>query len=209
MTTTRLRQYAVAAAAGLALAACADAPLTAPLAPSDAPAYSAAAAPDTSYSTFQYDPATNFELPFGAGHKLFVPAGSVCDPATSGYGPSFWDAPCSATRAPITFQVKSWRDAAGHPRMVVLPDVRFVPGSTVTLRFRDDAAAGQQRGAIVWCPTGAASCVDEAASDPTLTTRYNPNSGWVYRRLKHFSGYNVVVDRDGSGGGDTGLDAGF
>ena len=40
-----------------------------------------------------------------------------------------------------------------------------------------------------------------AASDPTLVTRYNPNSGWVYRRLKHFSGYNVVVDfyDDGSG----------
>jgi hypothetical protein len=198
--TARLRRHLAAAAFGLALAACADAPSASPLAPTDAPAL-AVIGSDTSYSTFQYDPTLSYDLSFGSGHKLSVPAGAVCDPATSGYGAAYWDAPCTVAQAPITFQVKSWRDGAGHPRMSVLPDVRFVPGSAVTLRFKDDGAAAQARGTIVWCPTGATGCVDEAASDPTLVTRYNANSGWVYRRLKHFSGYNVVVDfyDDGSG----------
>jgi hypothetical protein len=86
--TTRLRLHLTAAASGLALAACADAPATAPLAPTDAPSLTAGAA-DTAYSTLPYD--------------------------------------------------------------------------------------------------------------PTLVTRYDANSAWLYRRLEHFSGYNVVVDRSDDG----------
>jgi hypothetical protein len=104
------------------------------------------------------------------------------------------------------FTARSWTDAAGRPHLTFSPDVRFVPGKTVTLRLKDKTAAITEGSTIVWCPTGQLTCVDEARTDPTLATFRDPNTFFVYRRLKHFSGYNVVVDR--SGDGET-LDGGF
>ena len=182
------------------LAACSDAPTTATpsrLAPVDAPSRATYTVADTSISTFDYNPLLSYELSLGGGHRLSLPAGAVCDPTLSGYGPSLWDAPCVPQLLPLQFTVRSWRDAAGHPRMVVTPDVRFVPGSNVVLRMKDDAAAAAGTGVIVWCPTGALTCVNEALQDATMATKSSPNNGFVYRRLKHFSGYNVVVDRSG------------
>jgi hypothetical protein len=86
---------------------------------------------------------------------------------------------------------------------VFSPDVRFVPGAVVTLRLRDKDAAIAAGSAILWCPTGVTACVDEAAGDAAMLTYRDPGNQFVYRRLKHFSGYTVVVDR---AGGD---DAGF
>src|SRR3712207_5128855 len=35
------------------------------------------------------------------GHRLVIPAYSVCNPATSGYGPAYWDRPCAPATTPI------------------------------------------------------------------------------------------------------------
>ena len=201
MRIQNLRAAVRVAIAGVLVSAtaCSDAP-TAPradrLSPDAAPSRTTYAVGDTTVSVFDYSPLANYDLSFGGGHRLTVPAGSVCDPETSGYGPSLWDAPCVPLLRPITFTVRSWRDVDGHPHITVSPDVRFLPTSIVTLRLKDAAAAAGQS-TIVWCPTGALTCVDESIGDVTMTTKSNPNNGFVYRRLKHFSGYNVIVDRSG------------
>ena len=138
-----------------------------------------------------------------------MPAGAVCNPTTSGYGPALWDAPCVPQLLPLQFTVRTWKDAAGRPRMQVSPDVRFVPGSNVVLKFKDDVAASSAKSVIVWCPTGALTCVDESLQDASMVTKASPNNGFVYRRLKHFSGYNVVVDRSGEEPTDSSTAFGF
>ncbi|MDF1503707.1 hypothetical protein [Roseisolibacter sp. H3M3-2] len=189
-------------AAALLAAACSDA-ATAPSASPSAGPRRTTAAVDTTYGTFSYDPSVSYDLSLGGGHRLQIPAGAVCNPATSGYGPTTWDAACAPLAQTLTFSVKTWRDPSGRPRMQVSPDVRFVPGANVVLRMKDDAASASASSAILWCPTGATRCVDESLQDAALLTRGGGN-GFVYRRLKHFSGYTVVVDRAG-GGEDNGF----
>ena len=181
-TLSTLVSLNVAALAMLA-AACTDSS-TAParLAPAAAPSRASYTIADTSVSTFDYNPLLSYDLSLGGGHKLTVPASSVCDPTVSGYDPSLWDAPCVPRVLPLQFTIRTWRDAAGHPRMLVTPDVRFVPGSNVVLRMKDDAAAASGRAVIVWCPTGALTCVNESLQDATMLTKSSPNNGFVYRR---------------------------
>ena len=216
MPTTTLSALRAATAAALVLlggltAACSDAPSapSAPRAPSAArPSLSAS---ETTTRTVTYRSRESLDESLGSGHRLTMPAGAVCDPKTAGYGPGTWDSPCTALRGDITFTATLWTDAAGRPQVTFHPDVRFVPGKVVTLRLRDREASITAGSAIVWCPTGQATCVDESRTDASLTTFRDPNGMFVYRRLKHFSGYNVVVDRSGEGGGDegTGFGGGF
>ncbi|MGZ8455944.1 MAG: hypothetical protein ACXWZ4_05040 [Gemmatirosa sp.] len=164
---------------------------------------------DTSRVTFSYGPNTSVTVRVGA-HKIALPTNAVCDPATSGYGPTTWDKPCAALSKTMTFQVKAWTDAAGHPRVRFSPDVRFVPTKTVTLYLYDRAAVADPAFRFMWCPTGATYCVDESRTDASLRPKRDAAGGFLFGRIKHFSGYNVVVDRDGDGipddeGGDTGF----
>ncbi|MDF1503864.1 hypothetical protein [Roseisolibacter sp. H3M3-2] len=200
-----LPSVGVALLGGL-LVACGDAP-SAPRggpAPSAAPRQAVWSVGDTTYTTFTYTPAAALEQGFANAHKLSMPAGAVCDPQTSGYGPSLWDAACTPLAQPITFTAKSWTSAAGRPRITFSPDVRFVPGKVVTLRLKDVQASDLGVGALVWCPQSGAACVDEGATDASLATYFSKNEMFVFRRLKHFSGYTVVVDRAG-GGEDNGF----
>ena len=208
-TIRTLVRLNVAALAALAAACSDNATAPARLAPEAAPSRASYTIADTSVSTFDYNPLLSYDISLGGGHKLTIPASSVCDPTTSGYDPALWDAPCLPRSLPLQFTVRTWRDAAGHPRMVVTPDVRFVPGSNVVLRMKDDAAASAGIGVIVWCPTGALTCVNESLQDASMVTRFSANNGFVYRRLKHFSGYTVVVDRSGEEPVDDGTSFGM
>src|SRR5438132_1074530 len=49
---------------------------------------------------------------------------------------------------------------------------------------------------VAWCSL-AYGCVDEGKTDPDMKTYQDPTHGIIYRRLKHFSGYNVVFGVDG------------
>ncbi len=224
---TRTRRIArVAAAIGLAAnglaTACADGP-TAPVgAPAGAPARALAARlPGTSISlgsstttstststssttgagstaavTLTITPTTTATFTINA-HRVRIVAGSICDPATSGYGPGLWDAPCTPASKTVTVQATSTVGADGHPVVTFSPDLRFVPGKVNTIWLLDREAAAQQSGVLAWCPTGGAACVDEGATDPSLVTRYTAD-GFAYRRLKHFSGYTVTAGRRAS-----------
>jgi hypothetical protein len=157
---------------------------------------------DSSTYTFRIDPRRDSNLQFGA-HSLWLPAYSVCDPATSGYGLGTWDVACSPLTTSITITAKVRGASNGLPRVDFEPAIRFSPARAVYLTFavkgkqaKDAATIG-----ILYCPTSSTKeCVDESLSDPTLATVLDRPLGMVYRRIKHFSGY-LVAERNLGGEG--------
>jgi hypothetical protein len=135
-------------------------------------------------------------------HRIYFPAGSICDPALSTYGPTEWDKPCQRLRSYITISAAWWTDpATGHPRIEFQPALRFVPTSDaskwVTLTLKDQAASSLQPGqslVITW-RDASGNWVDESLTDATQRTMVDPASSSVSRRIKHFSGYLVALGR--------------
>ncbi|HEU4564575.1 MAG TPA: hypothetical protein VFS05_08000 [Gemmatimonadaceae bacterium] len=202
MNRTLCRSLALAGA--LMLAACSDNGVS-PTAPTSLraprPAAALLAVGDTVVTTFVYLPATGGTFTLGNGHKIVFPAFSVCDPLTSSYGPGTWDDPCAPAALPVTIVATAYTNAEGHPRVDFQPALRFVPTRLdrefVKLFFRDKSTSDPvflSMLAIEYCDD-AGNCVDEAASDRTLRTQLNASAGMVWRRIKHFSGYNVAAGR--------------
>lgn len=189
------RSLAALCALATTLTACQDAS-TAPSISSprpEAPRLLTVKVADTTITTFTYNPSSAKYQTFSSEASVYMPSGAVCNLLTSGYGPAVWDAPCAPATLPIPFTVKTWRTADGRPQMTIAPDVRFVPGKTVTLFMYKTASADSVGGVIAWCPTGGGECVDEGVADVTLLS--HDDSELVYRRIKHFSGYNVTFGR--------------
>jgi hypothetical protein len=130
----------------------------------------------------------------GLASRLHFPyaAGSICDPAASSYGPGTWDTPCAAATRPVRIVAKSWLDAHGKVATDFRPALRFVPGlgKPAVLVLKDVALAGTP---VDYCSE--AGCVDEALADPALRAYLDHDNGFVYRAVKHFSGYTVVANR--------------
>ena len=55
----------------------------------------------------------------------------------------------------------------------------------------------QSDGEILYC--NEKECVDEGTADSTMVTQRDKQQGFVYRRIKHFSGYQVSTGRDDEG----------
>ena len=157
---------------------------------------------DTLRFSITIDPSQNSAYYLGAGNSLTFPAGSVCDPALSTYGPTQWDNPCIAATSPVTVSVKAWLNGTGHPQVDFSPNLRFVPSTLptgwVNIAFSDYAASLNPLFKILYCSSTTGTCIDESTTDPTLLTVSNPVTGTVTRRIKHFSGYLV-----GAGGDST------
>lgn len=205
MRNHRCSRIVLSAVALLGLAtACSDAPATAPadvapsLSTSSPNSYteSQTMVGDTTVTVFVVGSNVNSAgntFAIGNTSKITFPyaAGSICDPATSSYGPGTWDSACAAATTPIRITAKSWVNAQGKIATDFQPALRFVPGlrKAVTLTLKDAALAGTR---IDYCtPSG---CVNEALADPSLTTVLDPNNGFAYRIIKHFSGYTVTAD---------------
>lgn len=198
------------------LVACSDAPtsvLSAPPSPSSAATVVTRPAPaadfsltgtsllsqqtvgDTTVTQFALAPMTSWALyDIGNQSKILFPLGasSVCDPATSGYGPGLWDTPCTPLAKSIVITAKSWiNPTTGHVNTDFSPELRFVPQQTigVTVFLHDSSPSLSDR--IDYCSDGV--CVDDSLVDGVLVTSRD-GSGFVYRVIKHFSGYNVVVN---------------
>lgn len=145
-------------------------------------------------------------------HAIYFPKNSICDPATSTYGVTEWDAPCDAITRPIRIRVvlveqadRSWLDFS--------PALRFVPSNRpdewVYLFMATDkdwkrgkndkrdfepehkAKQNESRPPILWSPAIGIPGIDESLTDPTQTTQWSSQFNGVHRRIKHFSGYNV------------------
>jgi hypothetical protein len=179
------------AAVALTLAACSDAPVdpaskASTLTPEGAHLTIASTSVTTAVLYPQYD---NVYVSV-EGHRIVIPAYSICQVGVSGYGPGYWDAPCAPQTAPVVFTIVTTTDTDGSSSVKVQPDVRFAPGKTVMAYFKDPKGSVTPGSFIAYCTL--LGCSDEGKKDAAMTTYRDPSQGIIYRRLKHFSGYNVV-----------------
>lgn len=130
-------------------------------------------------------------------HSIHFPKGSICSPESS-YGPTEWDKPCEPAREPMNFHVEIERDALGRSWLSFSPAVRFVPStkrSKWVMLFMNAGGTPQSiheaMPKILWSPEAGGEPVDESLTDPTLVTRVIPGTTIAYRRIKHFSSYQV------------------
>lgn len=162
-------------------------------------------APDSMSADFTVTP-TGGTFALGK-HAVSFPANSICDPATSGYGPEFWDAPCQPLDHAIDFHAEIRAGADGSTWIDFTPAVRFVPSAdpnqTVWLLMKANAditESNYQAFGLKWMPTGAPDLiVDESLTDSTLKTYVDLQRDVMFRRVKHFSGYintGAVVEAD-------------
>jgi len=134
------------------------------------------------------------------------PANSICDPNTSGYGPGTWDSPCNtlADGQSVTVTATYGFTLRGGPVVDFATNLRFNPKTTVTIStdayapvltfFRNywlgNPDALRYFGMYYTSDFGATGLTD-AGLDASLGTHVNLTTGIVWRRIKHFSGYNV------------------
>ena len=138
--------------------------------------------------------------------RVYFPPNSICEPSTTSYGPTEWDKPCTPAKGDVHIVARTKND---HTRTWIhfSPDLRFVPsaassGWVYLYMYSDEVkratveqrAAVQERNRIFWLPSAGALPVDESLTDATLATSFHWPAGWVYRRVKHFSGYQVGAD---------------
>lgn len=150
--------------------------------------------PDSAAADFVVGPSGGLFLT--GNHAVVFPAGSVCDPATSSYGPGTWDAPCAPLASPIRVHAEV-RRSNGKTSIEFSPDLRFVPSSNSAkwvwlVLYSPDAVGASSdlsRFNVLWAPTRGATLVDETLVDPTLRTYVDTMLGISVRRLKHFSMY--------------------
>jgi len=143
---------------------------------------------------FVVDPTVASQIRLG-DHLVSFPANSICDPATSGYGETLWDAPCTPLQQPITIHA-TWQSKLGHAFIQFSPDIRFVPTSDpsqyVTITMKDlvplDSTGHYP---IFWLRPSDSTFVDESMADSSESSVMDLDGNKVSRRLKHFSGYLV------------------
>jgi hypothetical protein len=139
-------------------------------------------------------------------YTLSFPAGSVCDPnaedTQAGYAAEEWDAPCTPATGDIQIRATAKWSNGGRLYVDFQPSLRFVPGAEVTLstnifaptvQYLDDAGV-KDGWSISFSPAIDATPIADAQSDPTLQTRIYGNSGRITRRIKHFTGYVIIVE---------------
>jgi hypothetical protein len=146
-----------------------------------------------------FDPTRNQSFSLGP-NRLEIPAYSVCNMLTSGYGEEYWNRSCSPHKLPITLTVVIKNAQGTHPEVQFFPAMRFSPSKSVQLFMyapkvsRDDA----KNWLMLYCGDKG-GCNDESANDKDLKTYIDYNNNILFRRVKHFSGY-VVAERDGNEG---------
>jgi hypothetical protein len=163
-------------------------------------------APDSLAADFTVTPSGGM---FSLGNNaVYFPANSICDPATSSYGPGHWDDACTPLDHAIDFHAEVRRDSASGATWVdFTPAVRFVPTDDpnqvvwMLMKAGTDVTADNYNGfGMQWMPSGSPDlAVDEATTDPDLKTYVDLDRDVVFRRVKHFSGYIVFTAKSVSG----------
>ena len=145
-----------------------------------------------------------------AGSKLEIPAGAICALGTSGYGPTFWDAPCEPESGPVQLTVTiNPADTLGAS-IDFEPALRFSPLTQVMLTLSAPAVTKKdvKDWIILYCPTPTSTtngngsggngggkddnkCVNESLNDKDLQTFVDYDLEQLFRRIKHFSRYSV------------------
>lgn len=139
-----------------------------------------------------FDPQRDQSIPLGP-NNINIPSNAVCNLATSGYGASSWNRPCTPERMPVTLTITIRNASSKHPSLTFQPDMRFNPSRTVQLYMyaprvsKDDV----RNWLMYYCPDRG-KCVDESLTDNSLTTSIDRANKMLFRRVKHFSGYTVA-----------------
>jgi hypothetical protein len=140
-------------------------------------------------------------------YSLTFPENSVCDPARSSYGPGEWDRPCVTLSNNQSVQVHAVLSLNGGGLGIdFTPALRFSPSTQVTIstdvfapviRSGRDYFARHPESldflAIYYTPTLSAAPVPDFVTDPSVITHVDLSSGRIWRRVKHFSGYNQTA----------------
>jgi hypothetical protein len=191
----------------LAAAACSDTSTTPTSTRSfsaDAPAFDFTAGGRFAFG----DNRTSFTVTPAGGsftiNRLFTvnfSADAICDPSVSSYGEGTWDDACATLSKPITITA-STRLSNGRVAVDFQPALRFSPSAFVTIS--SDLVSGTVRSnrhyfranrtalsplTMSYAKTLDGSSVADYLSDPSLVTHVDLNTGTVWRRVKHFSGY--------------------
>ena len=140
---------------------------------------------------------------------VVIPAGAVCDLATTNYGRRYWDDDCTPSSTAVTVNVVAESRRNGVS-VSFQPDLRFRPSAgwvvVQTQAYRDLLTSDVARKlsprseafrafGIGYMPSGTRSLLDEALtnSDRSLVTHVDRNTGIIWRRVKHFSSYLITA----------------
>ena len=140
---------------------------------------------------------------------IVMPAGAVCDPATTKYGARYWDDDCKPATGSIIVNVIAKKQGKGVS-VDFQPDLRFRPGAgwvviqtnaysalltSTAVRQLSPRSGFFENFSIQYVPTGGTRQLNEFRStgDPSLLTHVDLGTGRVWRRVKHFSGYIVYA----------------
>ena len=135
------------------------------------------------------DPTKDQSFPLGP-NRLDLPANSICDLETSGYGVTMWDRSCTPERSRVTITVVVRNAKTDKPRLDFFPAMRFNPTKDVELYMyvpkvnKHDA----KEWVMFYCPDKG-KCYDESHYDKSLVTLVDKKASMLFRRIKHFSGY--------------------
>jgi hypothetical protein len=130
-------------------------------------------------------------------HSITFPANAICDPTVSSYGVTEWDKPCKPARQEIQIHAEI-RRLHGREWVDFTPALRFVPTDDpsrfVWLYMSSHAALGTSHANefnLLYSKQLDGAGIDETPNDASLRTYVSPRDGIVFRRIKHFSGYQV------------------
>ena len=205
----------IAVAAVTAFAGCSDSSSTSPsarsvLAPGHGPTLDIS--PSLTFSGYRTASftltASGGKYTVGDGDGLFTltfPANSVCDPAVSSYGPGTWDSPCTTLSSTQSITVSATYGFTTNGFAVDFqPALRFNPNTSVKISspiyagvlipnaayFAANPSILRYVG-IYYAPTLGGVGETDFAFDASVMTHVNLGTGQVWRRIKHFSGYNI------------------
>lgn len=157
--------------------------------------------PDSTSVDFVVGP--NGGVFYTGNHAVVFPSQSICDPATSSYGPGTWDQPCTPLQTNLKVHAEV-RHSNGVTSVDFTPSLRFVPSTSSSrwvwvLMYSPEAIGAQSNLSdfnILWASSLGGTTVDEAMADSSLRTYLDTNTGLSLRRIKHFSGYQLGAERD-------------
>lgn len=150
---------------------------------------------DGTYSV-TVDPRVNQSLSLGPNH-LDIPANSICNLLTSGYGTSTWNNACTPQTLPVTITVVIKNSQTDKPQIDFYPAMRFNPSKNVELfMYVPRVNASDANNWVMKYCNDLGMCIDESTVDKDLVTRVDRDASVLFRRIKHFSGY-LGTGRDG------------
>jgi len=142
----------------------------------------------------------------GGLYTVSFPANSVCDPARSTYGAGEWDNDCVLLDPGQLVKIRATLVMSANGLAIdFTPSLRFSPNASVLIstdvfapliKANHDYFAKNPSAlnpvAILYSANLGADVVSDYARDKSVATHINLNTGRIWRRVKHFSGYSII-----------------